>query len=93
MQKNRKKLNTILLTIIIMLILYCVLFIQELKWKLLLLPQGGLVLIGLVCELLEDAGKLKQASMLKKIRKILCGAFAVELIVIVLGGILGIWNL
>lgn len=93
MQKNRIKQNFLYLVVDIVLVLYCVLCIHELKWKLLLLPQGGLILIRIAKEWLEDAGKTKQASMLEKIRKVISVVFIAICIIVLFGCLVGLWDL
>ena len=95
MWRDRKKKYVYVLTIFLdsILMLYCILCIQELKWKLLLLPQGGFLLIHVMEAWLEDDVKSKPASVLRKINKLLSIVWLTVLLVTLLGSLLGIWNL
>lgn len=90
---NINKAYYLWLVVDIVFMLYCLLFIEELKWKLLLLPQGGLLFIRIVFLLLEDNGLNKPASMLRKIHKVLSVLFIAVCIIVLLGCFLGVWNL
>lgn len=95
MWRDRKKKYVYVLTIFLdsILMLYCILCIQELKWKLLLLPQGGFLLSNIMEKWLEGDGKSKPASVLRKINRLLSIVWLMVLLVTLLGSLLGIWNL
>lgn len=95
MEKKNKpqKLNYLWLILDIIFMIYSILFVGEMKWKLLLLTYGVLMLIRTVHNLLDDVGLKKGAVFAKKLDNVYFAVFFVAWIVILLGCIFGSWNL
>ena len=97
MKKTRKifnkKLSRIGFIISIFITVCCVLFVQSLKWKLLILISAVVLDLRAICVWLEDAGMNKQAECVKKIDTILFVLFMVTCIVFLVGSVVGLWNL
>ena len=87
------KLNFLYVIVSIVLILYCFFFVQELKWKLLLLSQSGMLLIRAAFEWLEVAGIDNYARALKNIYGVLSKILLVICMVGLLGSLLGVFDL
>lgn len=87
------KLNLYYIIASLVLLLYCFFCIEELKWKLLLLPQSGVLLIRSVYEWLEVVGKDNYARVLKNIHRVLSKILLVICIGALLGSLFGVFDL
>lgn len=88
-----KEIRRICFIINIFITVCCVLFVQSLKWKLLILISAVVLDLREVCVWLEDAGMNKQAERVKKIDTILFVLFMVTGIIFLVGSVVGLWNL
>ena len=94
MKKTKRNELYFAIAFTIFLILYCAFCVQELKWRLFLLPYGSLLLIRTVYKWLEEEGvAVNCVKVLKVINKVITAIYVVAWGIAIVGSLIGAWNL